>query len=155
MGARVIATSSSSAKLEMARKLGATDLINYRENPNWSEEVMRLTNNEGADLVSDVVGWDTIEQSVACLKPGGTVAIVGMLSAPQNVEIMVPLLLGGKNARGILTYSKTMLEEAVRLAEEHNLSPHVGHVFAWKDAAQAFDQMRKQNFVGKIVIKVD
>jgi NADPH:quinone reductase-like Zn-dependent oxidoreductase len=155
MGARVIATSSSSTKLEMARKLGATDLVNYREKSNWGEEVMRLTNTEGADLVSDVVGWDTIEQSVACLKPGGTVAIVGMLSAPQSVEIMVPLLLGGKNTRGILTYSKTMLEEAVRLAEEHDLKPHVGHIYAWENAAQAFDRMRKQDFVGKIVIKVN
>ena len=56
--------------------------------------------------------------------------------------------------KGILGYSVAMLERAVRLVEEHGLRPVVGKVYAWGDAHEAFEAMREQRFVGKIVIQV-
>jgi NADPH:quinone reductase-like Zn-dependent oxidoreductase len=47
-----------------------------------------------------------------------------------------------------------MLSRAVALAEEHDLHPHLGGVYEWEDTPQAFEQLRKQNTAGKIVIKV-
>ena len=56
--------------------------------------------------------------------------------------------------RGILVYSKSMLVKAIKLAEEHDLHPHIEEVFAWEDAPKAFERLRKQGFVGKVVVRV-
>src|SRR5690606_9272559 len=70
-GARVIATSSSDEKLQQVRKLGATDLINYKQTPNWDEEVLRLTGGRGADQVVEVGGAGTMPRSIRAVRRGG------------------------------------------------------------------------------------
>ncbi len=175
LGARVIATSSSTEKLQIAKYLGASELINYRTTPDWGDEVLRLTGGRGADLVCDVAGSGTLEESVKALRQGGTACIVGMLTPAKPLELLMPLLLGAKTCefvrqdviawvmgapliwhlvRGILIYSKTMLERAVRLAEEHDIHPQIEEAYAWEDAGKAFERLRSQDFVGKIVVKV-
>ncbi|KAJ9605729.1 hypothetical protein H2200_009578 [Cladophialophora chaetospira] len=154
LGARVIATSSTPEKLEIAKRLGAAELINYRTTPNWAREVLRLTGGKGADLVCDVAGSGTLEASVKALRQGGTACIVGMLTPPQPLELVMPVLIGAKTLKGILIYSKAMLEKAVRLAEEHDIHPQIEKVYTWEDAPQAFERLRSQDFVGKIVVKV-
>ena len=64
-GARVIATSSSDAKLERARALGASDGINYKTHPDWQDEVKRLTGGRGVDHVVEVGGPGTLARSLA------------------------------------------------------------------------------------------
>lgn len=59
-----------------------------------------------------------------------------------------------KPVKGILIYSKAMLEEAVSLSEEHDIHPQVEEVYAWEDAPKAFERLRSQDFVGKIVVRV-
>lgn len=83
-GATVIATSSSDEKLEVARKLGATHLINYKTTPEWSKKVLELTNGVGVDIVVDVVGADMIEETVQAVRFGGRVSYMGMLSKEPN-----------------------------------------------------------------------
>jgi NADPH:quinone reductase-like Zn-dependent oxidoreductase len=95
-GATVIATSSSDAKLEIARKLGATHTINYITYTDWENEVLRLTNDEGVDHVLEVGGGKTIEQSVACTKHGGLISLVGFLGGKKEVDIVGPLVFGAK-----------------------------------------------------------
>lgn len=56
--------------------------------------------------------------------------------------------------KGILSFSKTMLKKAADMAEEHDIHPYIGNVYDWEDAPEAFEQLRKQNFIGKLVVKV-
>jgi D-arabinose 1-dehydrogenase-like Zn-dependent alcohol dehydrogenase len=56
--------------------------------------------------------------------------------------------------KGILTFSRVMLSRAVALAEEYDIHPYLGATFAWDDAPQAFEQLRKQKTIGKIVVRV-
>ncbi|WP_432432259.1 zinc-binding dehydrogenase [Granulicella aggregans] len=63
-GSRVIVTSSSDEKLERARALGADETINYRSIPQWADEVFRLTEGRGADLVLETGGTATFLQSI-------------------------------------------------------------------------------------------
>ena len=70
MGAKVIATSSSEEKLSKLKDLGADELINYKENPEWGKEVLKLTNNEGVDHVIEVGGGGTFGESVRAAKLG-------------------------------------------------------------------------------------
>lgn len=71
LGATVIATSSSDAKLERAKELGADFVINYREDPSWGETARRLTGGRGVDATIDVGGPSTLEQSMLAARVGG------------------------------------------------------------------------------------
>ncbi|PQE26654.1 Alcohol dehydrogenase zinc-containing protein [Rutstroemia sp. NJR-2017a WRK4] len=153
MGARVISTSSSSEKLLIASKLGASELINYVTTPKWGDEVLRLTNGHGADLVTDVGGSATVEESIQALRQGGTACLVGFLGPAKMTDIIASLLYKGKTLKGIIAFSKTMVEKTVELVEHHNLHPRI-KVFEWKDAHKAFEALKAGDFVGKIVIKV-
>jgi NADPH:quinone reductase-like Zn-dependent oxidoreductase len=73
----VIITSSDDTKLERARALGANATINYRTTPEWDAEVVRLTGGRGAHLVVEVGGRGTPKRSIAAVRWGGTVAIIG------------------------------------------------------------------------------
>ena len=100
-GATVIATSSSDEKLQIAKKLGATHLINYRKNPDWASEVLKCTNGKGVDIAVDVVGAQSIEQTLKATAYNGLVTILGMLSEdPEKpVNIMSDILFGAKTGK--------------------------------------------------------
>jgi NADPH:quinone reductase-like Zn-dependent oxidoreductase len=74
-GARVIATSSSDAKLARVRQLGADETINYATTPEWDKEVLKLTDGAGVDHVVEVGGAGTLERSVGAARIGGVVAV--------------------------------------------------------------------------------
>lgn len=152
IGATVIVTSSSDDKLAIAKKLGATHLINYRTHPEWENEVLALTNGEGVDMVVDVAG--SIQQSLAATKFGGLVPVVGILSESKPSDIAPALIFGAKTVYGTLMFTVKMLEELCELFEAKKIRPQVGKVFEWEDAAGAFMAMQKGGTVGKIVIKV-
>ena len=79
-GATVIATSSSDKKLEIAKKLGATHVINYKKTPDWDQEVLKLTNGRGVDHVIEVGGPGTIIKSVNATRIGGQIHIIGFVA---------------------------------------------------------------------------
>ncbi|KAL6410042.1 alcohol dehydrogenase [Ilyonectria robusta] len=78
-GARVIATTSSSEKAEVLRRLGADFVINYRETPNWGERAKELTGGIGVDHVVEVVGPSSMAQSLASIKIDGVITIIGVV----------------------------------------------------------------------------
>lgn len=95
----MIATSSSDEKLQKAKELGATDLINYRADPDWAAEVLKLTNGKGADLIADVAGGASIEQSIRAVRQGGTICVIGLLGESKPVDVTLPLLIGLKTCK--------------------------------------------------------
>ena len=84
-GATVIATSSSDEKLQKAKELGATHLINYVRTPDWEQEVLRLTNGEGAQHIIEVGGPATVDKSLTCLRMGGYLHVIGVLGGVVRV----------------------------------------------------------------------
>lgn len=101
MGATVVATSSSDEKLEVARQLGAKHLINYAKHPNWAAEVLKVTDGKGVNLVLDVVGAESIEQTIKAAAFRGRVIVTGVLSKNPNqkVDIMTDVLYGAKSSK--------------------------------------------------------
>lgn len=79
-GARVIATSSSDAKLERMKALGADELINYKETPAWGMKALELTGGAGVDCVVEIGGAGTLDQSMMATRVGGHVALIGVLA---------------------------------------------------------------------------
>jgi NADPH2:quinone reductase len=84
VGARVIATASSTEKLDAARRFGADVCVNYTTNSKWWEEVMALTAGEGVDIVYDSVGL--VSDSLRCLKWKGKILVVGFAGREGNLE---------------------------------------------------------------------
>jgi NADPH:quinone reductase-like Zn-dependent oxidoreductase len=79
-GVRCIVLSSSDEKLERAGQLGASDLINYRQTPDWHLAVREITQGEGATHILEVGGQETYERSLQCVAPNGTIAQIGVLT---------------------------------------------------------------------------
>src|SRR5262245_3708735 len=77
-GARVLVTSSSDAKLERVRAMGADHIVNYKANPDWHKVAREVTNGVGVDLVVEVAG--TLDASVRAVRASGTLTLIGVLA---------------------------------------------------------------------------
>ncbi|KAJ4865310.1 zinc-binding dehydrogenase domain-containing protein [Trichoderma breve] len=157
-GATVIATSSSDAKLERAKKLGATHVINYKQNPNWDEEVLKLTGGLGVDIIIEQGGADSLLQSVQSIRREGQISQVGFLSGDGKGDLfrLVQLLIMKKcSIVGIQVGSKGDLEDLMNfLRQPHfKLDSCIDRIFSFDKSLEAFDYMRKGGAVGKIVIE--
>lgn len=153
-GARVIVTSSSDAKLERARELGAEGTINYRSEPHWVRPVKELTGGRGVDLVVEVGGADTLRQSLHAVRMGGTIAMIGALSGGEAPLSVLPILMRQVRIQGMLVGDREAFESMNRALALHRLRPVVDRVFPFAEAAEAFRTMRSGDHFGKVVIEV-
>jgi NADPH:quinone reductase-like Zn-dependent oxidoreductase len=153
-GLQTIITSSSDAKLQRARDLGATHTINYRTYPEWQEEVLRATRGAGAQVVLEVGGQGTVNRSIAAAAMGGSVAIIGGVSGFGGEVNPASLLAGAKRLVGIYVGSRTMLEKVLGFAASSGVQPVVDRVFGFDAAAEAYRYMESGSHVGKVVVAV-
>jgi NADPH:quinone reductase-like Zn-dependent oxidoreductase len=79
-GARVTVISSSDEKIERLKALGADATINYRTTPEWSKPAREITGGRGFDHIVELGGEKTLPQSLRCIRPGGTLSMIGVLS---------------------------------------------------------------------------
>jgi len=151
-GARVIATSSSDAKLERLKALGAAATVNYVRTPEWHKEVLRLTGGRGADCVVEVVGAGTLERSFDSVAEFGKVCLIGVLER-RRAEIS-PYALMWKQAtlHGIRVGTRQLFERMNRAIDACQIRPVIDRVFPFADALAAYRLQASGNFVGKIVI---
>nr|VWO97470.1 N/A [Ganoderma boninense] len=154
-GATVIVTSSSDKKLEIAKKLGAKHLINYKTTPNWEEEVLKVTKGRGVDHILEVGGPGTLAKSAKAMAFGGNLALIGIVAGAGDVS-SVPTFVHGKggNMRGILIGSRTQFEDMNRLIEAASLKPVVDKVFDFEQLRDAYAYLESQQHIGKVVVRV-
>jgi NADPH:quinone reductase-like Zn-dependent oxidoreductase len=152
-GARVIATSSSDAKLERVRQLGASDGINYRTTPDWEERVRELTGGVGVDYVVEVGGAGTLGKSLRAVRTGGHIALIGVLAAGAGVNPM-PILMKSVRVQGIYVGSREMFEAMSRAIALHQLRPVVDRVFPFAEAREALRYLESATHFGKVCIRM-
>ncbi|CAE6434423.1 unnamed protein product [Rhizoctonia solani] len=160
-GARVIATTSSKEKEDKYKRLGVDEIINYRENPEWSEKVKAFTEGRGVDQVLEVGGQGTLVQSLKSVQRGGLVHVIGVVAqgnpagetSLQDVALM--LLFGQATMSGLLVGSKAMCERLDAFMAEHRIKPVIDRVFGWTEVVDALDYQLTGSHFGKIVIKID
>ena len=104
-GAAVIATSSSDEKLERVRALGADHVINYRQVPDWGKRVRDLTGG-GVDHVVEVGGPGTLAQSIAAVRVGGHISLMGVLTGVQGEVPTIDLLAKQARLQGLMVGSR-------------------------------------------------
>lgn len=152
-GLRVIVTSSSDAKLERARAMGAAETINYKSNPDWEKAARELTGGRGVDLVVELGGAGTLPKSLRAVKTGGTIAMIGVLSAGEGVD-PVPILIRGIRLQGVFVGSRAMYESMLRAIEFHALKPVIDRVFPLDQAVDALRHLAGGSHFGKVVIGI-
>ena len=152
VGARVIITSSSDAKLERAKQLGAWGLVNYSENPDWESDVLELTSGNGVDHTVEVGGAGTLEKSIAATKVGGSIGLIGVLTGGQINPTAV--MRKSIKLQGIYVGNRKMFDDMNQAIVDHSMRPVIDKVVDFEDAKDAFSEMRNANHFGKIVIKI-
>ncbi|KAJ3541547.1 hypothetical protein NMY22_g3847 [Coprinellus aureogranulatus] len=156
-GATVIATSSSDEKLRLVQKWGAKHLINYRTTPDWEKEVLRITGGKGVDHVVEVGGAGTFAKSLASVRYGGNVALIGFVTGGDSrSDIIIPVFSKAIDVRGIYIGSVAQFKDMIRLIEANpeKTIPVVDKVFPFEDAIGAYAHLESQKHVGKVVIQV-
>lgn len=153
VGARVIATTSSIAKAEQLKALGASEVVNYRDDPEWGRSVRKLTGGRGVDRVVEVGGPGTIGQSLRAVAVGGEIASIGFLSTDNPGIDFFALKASGANFRNITVGDRAGLLELSRAVEASGLKPVIDRVFAFDDAREAFSHLESGTHFGKVVIR--
>ncbi|MFB3101965.1 MAG: NAD(P)-dependent alcohol dehydrogenase, partial [Alphaproteobacteria bacterium] len=154
-GATVVATSSSNEKLERVRALGADHTINYAEMPEWARPVRDINGGRGVDLVVEVGGAGTLEQSIKAVRPGGAICLIGVLSG-ANHEFRLPLVVTRKiRLEGVTCGSLEQFEAMLRAIDQHKLRPALDdRVFGLDELPAAFAHMRDGRHFGKIAVEI-
>lgn len=153
MGCRVIITSSNAAKLERARRLGADEVINYAETPEWDEKVLRLTGGVGVDHVLEVGGLGTLERSIRATRVSGTISLIGVLAGnPEHNPSPMDVMFKRQTLRGIYVGSRRMLEDLCRAVEINRIAPVIDRVFGFLEVQDAYRYLKSGQHFGKIVI---
>lgn len=154
MGAEVLVTSSSDEKLERARALGATGLINYRTTPNWDKRVRELTGGEGVDHILEVGGTDTFERSIKAVKFAGHISVIGILSGTAAQVDLIPLLMQNVTVQGIIVGSRDTFEEMNIAFDQNRVKPVIDKVFPFEESHAALEYLASGKHFGKICISL-
>lgn len=160
-GARVIGTVSTSEKAELAKSLGADEVINYKTR-DFVAETKRITDGQGVHAVYDSVGADTFAKSLDCLMPRGMMVTFGQSSGP--VGTVDPLAL---SSRGSLFLTRPSLANHIATADElawrtndlfswiaaGQLKMNIFKTYALRDAAEAHRDLEARRTTGKLLLK--
>ncbi len=148
MGARAIVISSSDAKLERARALGAWHTLNYRQTPAWGKQILALTG--GVDHVVEVGGGQTFGQSLLVARPHGHIAVIGVLSGAQPDATLLPILMKNLRVLGVMVGHAASMRAMLRAVEAAQLVPVVERVLPWTDAEAALAELATGGHFGKM-----
>lgn len=153
-GARVVVTSSSAAKRERALAMGADHVIDYKAEPAWGDAVRAWTGGRGADIVVEVGGPGTFDQSVAALRYGGTMSLLGVLTGIKGEIQTYGIFHKGLRVAGIYVGSVAMFEGLVRALEARKIDPVIDRTFSFGEARAAYEYLASAQHFGKVVIRV-
>ena len=156
MGAKVIATSSSAEKMERLKALGADEVINYKEEPQWGKAVLAKTAGLGVDHVIEVGGGGTFGESVRAAKLGGHIALIGVLSGPAVSQIILPrIFMKQLRMSGIAMANQQSQMAMVEYLDRSSIRPIISDTFDLADIASAFQHQIDNKHFGKISILIN
>ncbi len=153
-GARVIATSSSEAKMEKLRALGADHVINYKETSDWGKKAFELTGGRGVDEVVEIGGPGTMAQSINACRPGGHISLIGVLTGVSGEVPTAALFSRNITLSGITVGSRRQQEDMVDAIDATGIKPVIDSRFPLDQIAAAFAHQASQQHFGKIVLTI-
>jgi NADPH2:quinone reductase len=160
LGARVIATAGTDAKLEIARQSGADALINYRTEE-WVERVKALTGGEGADVIYDPVGGDVFDLSTKCIAFEGRLLTIGFAGGRIPSVAVNRVLIKNFSVVGVHwgLYQRRgselidgWMDTLFALFGKRQVWPVVYRTYPLRDAAVAMRALAERESYGKVVL---
>jgi len=153
LGAQVLVTSSQDDKRARVEAMGALATRNYRDDPAWGRWARQASGGEGVDCVIEVGGAGTLDQSLRAVRPGGTIALIGVLDGVKAEVAVTRILMQGIRVQGVLVGSRADLQDLCRALSAHpEVRPVVDHTVPFDEADRAFRELAAQEHLGKIVI---
>jgi NADPH:quinone reductase-like Zn-dependent oxidoreductase len=151
-GCTVYATTSTEAKMARARELGADEVLNYRDDPQWSKAIYKMTGKRGVDLVVDNVGQATLPASLRAVARGGKIVIVGNTSGPV-AQIDTRFIFGKQiGLIGSTMGSHQDYVQVMNLVFQGKLKPAIDRVLPLERGAEAIQVLAQGEQFGKIVL---
>jgi NADPH:quinone reductase-like Zn-dependent oxidoreductase len=144
--------SSSDAKLDRAKSLGADVGINYARNPQWGGLVREASGGRGVDAVIETIGAATLAQSLEAVRMHGFVAILGWLGGNEAKLPLTPVVLKRVRLQGISVAPLETHEQMVAAIEATGLEPVIDHVYGFGQLREAFEHLAAGRHFGKLAI---
>lgn len=152
-GATVVATSSSGEKLERLKAMGADHLINYREQPGWGAEAVKLTGG-GVDHVVEIGGSGTLPESIAAARLGGHISLIGVLSGFGGPVPTAQIMMKQIRLEGITVGTRREQQDMVKAIETSGIRPVIDSHFPLAELAAAFRHQESGRHFGKICVDI-
>jgi NADPH:quinone reductase-like Zn-dependent oxidoreductase len=152
-GARIIAISSSDAKLARLRSMGAHEFINYKRDPTWGKTAREVTDGRGVDHIVEVGGPGNLAQSLEACAHSGNIALIGVLTGFSGELAMGPMLTKNVRLTGITVGSREHQLSMVRALEANNIKPIIDRTFPFERLAEAFLYHQTSRHFGKICLE--
>ncbi|ASK87237.1 NAD(P)H-quinone oxidoreductase [Sphingorhabdus sp. SMR4y] len=163
-GLKVIVTCGSDQKCTAAKQIGADHAINYKSQ-DFVEEIKKITDGQGVEIVLDMVAGDYVARNLKCLKQDGrhvTIAVQGGVQATINMAqvMMNRLTLTGSTLRPQSAERKALMADEIYRyvwpdVAAGKLKPVMDECFPLAEAARAHAHMEAGDHIGKIVLKVE
>lgn len=151
-GAQVIATTSSADKEELVRGLGADLVINYRDEPEWGA-IAKSASGGGVSRVVEVGGAGTINQSIASVRYGGVISLVGFLTEEgQGIDYMT-LFASGATVRHVHVGSRADTADMLEAVEFAGIAPVIDRSFPFDEAQAAWRYFDSRTTAGKVILE--
>jgi NADPH2:quinone reductase len=160
LGARVIATAGTGAKVEIARQSGADVLINY-QTEDWVERVKAVTGGEGADVIYDPVGGDVFDGSTKCIAFEGRILTIGFAGGRIPTLAINRVLLKNFSVVGVhwgyyqrrgSRLVQEWMDALLKLYEQGRIRPVVYQSYPLREAAAALGALSARESYGKVVL---
>lgn len=158
LGARVLTSAGSDAKVARGLDLGAEAGVNY-SSEDLRTELLRLTNERGVDVVLDPVGGDIYAATLGALAPGGRVVTIGGTAGPRAPADEAALQAKGQSVRPMAVFTEALNDSEGRGAarlnawfEDGTLRPVVDRVLPMSEAAAGQRLLGSRRVFGKVVL---
>ncbi|MEW5863827.1 MAG: NAD(P)-dependent alcohol dehydrogenase [Pseudomonadota bacterium] len=153
LGAHVTVISSSDDKIARVKAMGADAAINYAKTPEWYRATREITGGRGYDHIVELGGEKTLEQSLRCIRPGGTLSMIGVLSGGRLSAPLGLVVTRQVRLQGITVGHRDGFEAMARAIGQHRLQPVVDRVFAFEELKEALAYLKSGAHFGKVCIR--
>ncbi|MEQ1673001.1 MAG: zinc-binding dehydrogenase, partial [Hyphomicrobium sp.] len=146
--------SSSDAKLERAKAMGADHTINYRSDEKWGKAVLNYTGGRGVDHVLEIGGPGTLPQSITAARVGGHIALIGILTGVSGDVPTLAMMAKQIKLQGIIVGSRRHQLDMVRALDACSLRPVIDKTFPLANLGDAFRHEESATHFGKICVEM-
>lgn len=153
LGAHVTVISSSDEKIARAKALGADAALNYRSTPEWAKATREITGGAGYDHIVELGGETTLPQSLRCIRPGGTLSMIGVLSGGAMNAPLGLVVTRQVRLQGITVGHRDGFAAMMAALEQHRIKPVIDRVFAFEQLKDAMAYLKSGAHFGKVCIK--